>query len=77
MLEAYEAYGNYDTMAILTREFVQKVARDVFGSEEVTLNDGTHHDLLPVGYFCSYTNHYLKQSVKKLHHKLVKNIYVN
>lgn len=45
MLEAYEAYGNYDTMAELTRSFIQKVARDVFGSEIVTLNDGTEYDL--------------------------------
>ncbi len=45
MLEAYEAYGDYNTMADLTRNFIQKVARDVFGSEVVTLNDGSEYDL--------------------------------
>ena len=32
MLEAYEAYGDYDTMAVLTRELVQGAANDVFGA---------------------------------------------
>lgn len=45
MLEAYEAYGTYDTMAQRTREFIQKVARDVFGTEKVTLADGSIYDL--------------------------------
>lgn len=45
MLEAYEAYGTYNTMAKRTREFIQKAARDVFGSEVVTLADGTEYDL--------------------------------
>ncbi|MDO5049309.1 MAG: lysine--tRNA ligase [Actinomycetaceae bacterium] len=45
MLEAYEAYGTYDTMAKRTRDFIQKSARDVFGSEVVTLADGTEYDL--------------------------------
>jgi len=45
MLEAYEAYGTYDSMARRTREMVQKAARDVFGSEIVTLTDGTEYDL--------------------------------
>lgn len=45
MLEAYEAYGSYDTMAEMTREFIQKAARDVFGSEVVTLADGSEYDL--------------------------------
>lgn len=45
MLEAYEAFGTYDTMARRTREMIQKVARDVFGSETVTLADGTEYDL--------------------------------
>ena len=45
MLEAYEAYGTYDSMAKRTREFIQKAARDAFGSEVVTLADGTEYDL--------------------------------
>lgn len=45
MLEVYEAYGTYDTMATLTREMVQKAALDTFGSLEVTLADGTKYDL--------------------------------
>lgn len=45
MVEAYEAYGSYDTMATLVREMVQKAARDVFGTEKVTLSDGTIYDL--------------------------------
>ncbi|WP_371151512.1 lysine--tRNA ligase [Buchananella felis] len=45
MLEAYEAYGSYDTMARRTREFVQKAARDAFGTEVVTLADGSSYDL--------------------------------
>lgn len=45
MLEAYEAYGNYDTMADLVRELVQGAARDVFGSTVVTHADGTEYDL--------------------------------
>ena len=45
MLEAYEAYGSYDTMAVRTREFIQKSARDAFGREQVFLPDGTLYDL--------------------------------
>ncbi|EEH64504.1 lysine--tRNA ligase [Gleimia coleocanis DSM 15436] len=45
MLEAYEAYGTYDTMAQRTREFIQKAARDAFGSEKVILADGSEYDL--------------------------------
>ncbi len=45
MLEAYEAYGSYDTMARRTREFIQKSARDALGSEVVTLPDGSTYDL--------------------------------
>ena len=45
MLEAYEAYGNYDTMAQRTRAFIQKAARDAFGREQVFLPDGTLYDL--------------------------------
>ncbi|EFV13225.1 lysine--tRNA ligase [Segniliparus rugosus] len=45
MLEAYEAYGTYDTMAVLTREVVQEVARGAFGSTEVVLADGSTYDV--------------------------------
>ncbi|MFV0633704.1 lysine--tRNA ligase [Demequina sp.] len=45
MIEIYEAYGDYDTMAALTRELIQGAARDVFGTEVVTLADGTEYDV--------------------------------
>lgn len=45
MLEAYEAYGDYDTMATLTREIVQEAVGDVFGDTTVTLVDGSEFDL--------------------------------
>jgi lysyl-tRNA synthetase class 2 len=45
MLEAYQAYGDYDTMAALTRELVQEAAEAVFGSTAVRLADGTERDL--------------------------------
>ena len=47
MLEAYEAYGTYDTMAELTRTMVQEAVRTATGSDDliVTLPDGTEYDL--------------------------------
>ncbi len=45
MLEAYEAYGDYDTMAELTRNLVQTAALDVLGSTTVTLPDGSEFEL--------------------------------
>ena len=45
MLEAYEAYGDYMTMATLTREIVQGAAVDLFGSTEVIHADGSAYDL--------------------------------
>lgn len=45
MMEVYCAYGDYHQIADLTREMIQRCARDVFGSEVVTLNDGTQFDL--------------------------------
>ncbi len=45
MLETYEAYGDYDTMASLTRDLIQGAARDVFGTEVVTLAGGEEYDL--------------------------------
>ncbi len=45
MLEAYEAYGDYDTMAALTQDLVQTAAMDVLGTTTVTLVDGTEYEL--------------------------------
>ncbi|HZZ51083.1 MAG TPA: lysine--tRNA ligase [Pseudonocardia sp.] len=45
MLEAYEAYGTYDTIAELTQLLITKCAQAVFGSTVVTHVDGTEHDL--------------------------------
>ena len=45
MLEVYEAYGDYDTMAALTRHLVQEAALAAVGSTRVTLADGTEYDL--------------------------------
>ncbi len=45
MLEAYQAYGDYDTMAELTRELVQNAARDAFGSTTLVLADGEEYDV--------------------------------
>jgi lysyl-tRNA synthetase class 2 len=45
MLEAYEAYGTYDTMAELTQTLVTDCARAVFGSTVVRHADGSEHDL--------------------------------
>ena len=44
MLEAYEAYGYYDTVAELTRELVQSAALAVHGDTVVALSDGTEYD---------------------------------
>jgi lysyl-tRNA synthetase class 2 len=45
MLEAYEAYGDYDTMATMTRELIQGAATDVFGGTELELADGASYDI--------------------------------
>ncbi|HEX5495943.1 MAG TPA: lysine--tRNA ligase [Mycobacteriales bacterium] len=45
MLEAYQAYGDYDTMAALTQELVREAARAVAGSTTVRRFDGTELDL--------------------------------
>jgi lysyl-tRNA synthetase class 2 len=44
MLEAYQAYGDYNQMADLTQELVQNAAKDVTGSHLVTWFDGTEYD---------------------------------
>ncbi|WP_446211697.1 lysine--tRNA ligase [Micromonospora sp. IBSANI012] len=45
MLETYQAYGDYDTMAELTRNLVQQAAIAVSGSTVVTHADGGEFDL--------------------------------
>lgn len=45
MLEFYEAYGDYERMATLTRELIQEAAMAVFGSHVATHADGTEFDL--------------------------------
>jgi len=45
MLEAYQAYGDYDTMAELTQDLVQTAANDALGTTLVTLADGSEYDL--------------------------------
>ncbi|MEY2737133.1 MAG: hypothetical protein RL683_251 [Actinomycetota bacterium] len=45
MLEAYQAYGDYNSIADLTQKLIQNAAMDVFGTHEVTLDDGTINDL--------------------------------
>lgn len=45
MLEAYEAYGDYQTMMDLTQALIQNAASDVLGTQVVQLDDGTLNDL--------------------------------
>ncbi|AWB90075.1 lysine--tRNA ligase [Salinibacterium hongtaonis] len=45
MLEAYQAYGDYNQMADLTQELIQNAALAVAGSHVVTWADGTEYDL--------------------------------
>jgi len=45
MLEAYEAYGDYNTMAALTQALIQNAAMDCFGTLQVQLEDGEVNDL--------------------------------
>ncbi len=45
MLEAYEAYTDYNGVAELTKELIQNAAKDVFGTTVVTLEDGQEYDL--------------------------------
>ncbi|NQX26070.1 lysine--tRNA ligase [Microbacteriaceae bacterium VKM Ac-2854] len=45
MLEAYEAYGDYNSIADLTQELIQNAALAVAGSHVVTWADGTEYDL--------------------------------
>jgi lysyl-tRNA synthetase class 2 len=45
MLETYQAYADYNTMATLTRELVQEAAYRLSGSHVVRHHDGTEFDL--------------------------------
>ncbi|WOQ69880.1 lysine--tRNA ligase [Microbacterium limosum] len=45
MLEAYQAYSDYNGIADLTQELIQDAARAVAGSTSVTWADGTEFDL--------------------------------
>ncbi len=45
MLEFYQAYADYDSVATLTRELVQEAALATLGSLVVTHADGSVHDL--------------------------------
>ena len=44
MVEAYQAYGDYNQMADLTQEMIQKAALSIGDSLAVTLADGTEYD---------------------------------
>jgi len=45
MIEAYQAYGDWDTVAQLTKDLIQDSAMAVFGSYVVTHHDGRQLDL--------------------------------
>jgi lysyl-tRNA synthetase class 2 len=45
MLEAYQAYGDYDSIAVLTRDLIQEAALAAFGTLQVALPDGAIRDL--------------------------------
>ena len=45
MLEAYQAYGDYNSIADLTQKLIQNAAMDVFGTHQVVLEDGEINDL--------------------------------
>ena len=45
MLESYHAYGDWNTVATLTRELIQEAAMATSGSHVVTHHDGRHVDL--------------------------------
>ena len=45
MLEAYEAYGDYMTVATLTRELIQRAAKDALGGTQLHRADGTEADI--------------------------------
>ncbi|MGI9171665.1 MAG: lysine--tRNA ligase [Candidatus Nanopelagicus sp.] len=45
MIETYEAYGDWDTMAELTKSLIQDAAKAIFGSHKVKHHDGKELDL--------------------------------
>ncbi|WP_159807986.1 lysine--tRNA ligase [Cellulomonas citrea] len=45
MLEAYQAYGDYDTMAELTTDLIQRAALDALGTTVMQLASGEEYDL--------------------------------
>ena len=45
MLEFYEAYGDYNSVADMTRLLVQNACQAIFGSQVATLVDGTEYDV--------------------------------
>ncbi len=45
MLEAYQAYGDYNSIADLTQQLIQNAAMDVFGTHKVELENGEINDL--------------------------------
>ena len=45
MIESYEAYGDWNSMAELTRTLIQDAAKEVFGSHVVKHHDGRELDL--------------------------------
>jgi lysyl-tRNA synthetase class 2 len=45
MIESYEAYGDWRTVADLTRDLVQNTAMGIFGGHVVTHHDGRESDL--------------------------------
>ena len=45
MLETYQAYGDYHTVADLTQKLIQGVAQKLFGTTTATLADGSECDL--------------------------------
>jgi lysyl-tRNA synthetase, class II len=45
MLEAYEAYGDYMTVATLTRELIQRAAKDALSGTQLHRADGTEADI--------------------------------
>src|SRR5215510_7810540 len=55
MLEAYQAYGDYNTMAELTQSLVQEAAVAAFGSTVISRADGSQWDI--GGSFRSVTVH--------------------
>jgi lysyl-tRNA synthetase, class II len=45
MLEAYEAYADYNVMATLTRDLLQSAARDALGGTVLRRPDGSEYDI--------------------------------